>query len=496
MHDARPAPSWTRGRVWRFPPSVCNLTTSPPKKRRTANTKRGKQLLFAASGKKRRGRPPINPDGRTNKRQRSDSTSSSPKPSAAAKKSGSSTASGRIRRVDMGCSGHIVDECVARLAPLDGLPLICSFTSEAAKRAGLTDAQRLLLNQVELFVLPPHHASNDAKEGAVGLRDRNTLASTSGCHHVLLNSVEDVGRDVLLLNSEHLVSCRLVRGRESRVLQGLVGGDNSNLVRYCRYVAAVYSMVDRDGYVAFDDSPGEFCVTLTWQCLFRRLFFSFYSNKKQIIVTFVIGSNDTLAARPEVTGEYVTPDDVDAVAILDRPMPGLEVEAPDAPSPEKPPASSSGTLTRSPGAPETAPAEKMATAVRLEEKPSKSQLAALPEVPAVVDAAAAAGAGASAGSDSTAEGAPPAPEGSQQPPARALPQDAPRPQGAGNAVGKIEETASVGPQNKNSSSAEPPACAPAQDTQSGSRGPIASSSADEMETDHGTSGFPAKTKGL
>ncbi|EJK46515.1 hypothetical protein THAOC_34810, partial [Thalassiosira oceanica] len=245
-----------------------------------------------------------------------------------------------------------------------------------------------------------------------------------------------------------------------------------------------------------------------------------------------------------VPGEYVTPDDVDAVAILDRPMPGLEVEAPDAPPQEETPAPS-GTLTLPPRALGTAPAEKMATAVRLE-KPIGSQLVALPRAPDKIDAAAV-GAGASSGPKLTTDGVPsdygkwwlssdprayspnpsePLPDGDvfkgllekywkpNKPPSgrvgksvmraalnkekkrrqrmmakafhdyrRALPQDAPR--ACAPAIGKADETAPV--ESQDSSAVYPPARAPPQDAPisvPGARGHIASSPADEVDTRH------------
>ena len=85
--------------------------------------------------------------------------------------------------------------------------------------------------------------------------------------------------------SEHLVTCKLIKFKDTKSIQSVLEGDNKNLNQYCQYVAALYSM--KNGKV--EQEIGESTVVV-W------------------------------GDSPTVQEEYSMPNDIDVEKVLDKPL--------------------------------------------------------------------------------------------------------------------------------------------------------------------------------
>jgi len=248
----------------------------------SGKSKRGMQL----KNKKKRGRPfGGGKPGSATKRQKAGAESTT---------TASRSSHKEIKFGDMGCKMHM-EEGGAQfcLGPLDGLPFLCSFLQEESK--GLLTAQKLLLQQIELFTIYPKLLESEklnAPPQSVGIRCRNCIANKNGCCFMKLSSANDISRDVLLMSTEHVVGCRFMKNRDVKVIQGVKEGGISPLVRYCNMISKLYclkdSKVGSKVGVIWGDSPKT------------------------------------------VSGGYCMPSDVKVNSLLVAPMPNLEAEPPTA----------------------------------------------------------------------------------------------------------------------------------------------------------------------
>ena len=216
-------------------------------------SKRGRQLM---AGGKKRGRSAAGTKPTTTttaKRQKASKTAPSKR-----------SEHKEIKYGNMGCKLASVDDSVFLLAPIDGIPFLSSFSREASKN--LTPSEKLLLQQIELFTL---HSKliESAKLGAppqsVGIRCRSCIANressdTRGCCFMKLSSVSNLSRDVLLMAMEHVVSCRLIKAKDVKVIKEVKDGGSGELKEYCNLISKLYSLDDSKegkGGVVWGDSP-------------------------------------------------------------------------------------------------------------------------------------------------------------------------------------------------------------------------------------------------
>lgn len=195
---------------------------------------------------------------------------------------------------NMNCQTHVEEGVPFTVAPLDGLPFIPSFASEVAKQK-LHPSEKFVLQQLELFTVPSNlrrtsstsslvtmaAAKDGSGAGFVGMRCRNCIADIkNGCCFMKVSSVASIAQDVMLMASEHIVSCRFMKVKDVKVVQeclkrhgagagdGEETGGNSWLGDYCKHVARLYSLESSSkgtggGGVIWGQSPkvpaGEYC---------------------------------------------------------------------------------------------------------------------------------------------------------------------------------------------------------------------------------------------
>lgn len=202
-----------------------------------------------------------------------------------------------IKYGDMGCKMHNEEGAQFCLGPLDGLPFLGSFTREEAKK--LHPSEKFVLQQLELFTMSPDlmkSANMNGPPQSVGLRCRNSIVDTNGCCFMKLSSVSNIARDVLLMAKEHLVSYRLMKAKDVKLVNEFLkrseehGGPLAH--GYCNVIAKLY------------------CLEVS------------KTDKSSVV----------WGESPKVTGEYSCPAEVDLSFVLGKSMPDLEVESPSPPS--------------------------------------------------------------------------------------------------------------------------------------------------------------------
>lgn len=146
------------------------------------------------------------------------------------------------------------------LPPLDGIPLVSCFSLKESTK--LHSSYQTLLDQLEFFSLFPKLTKSVDDEfisQSVGVRCQNCNASTSGCCFRKLSSVSSIANDVVLMGIQHLVSCSCTEIYVKEELKTLTTKDADNLTDYCKLIAKLYSMVDKQGKsssaVVWGDSP-------------------------------------------------------------------------------------------------------------------------------------------------------------------------------------------------------------------------------------------------
>jgi hypothetical protein len=137
---------------------------------------------------------------------------------------------------------------LAQLAPLDGVPLVSSITSEESKK--LTPPLQLLLQQLEFFNMSSVRLPSDEKTkfppNAVGMRCQNCVSNTNGCGYVQLTSIKSLPSDLLAMASDHLIYCKCTKPDVRNKLKecNLLGLGFSPLTKYCELIAKVYGLED------------------------------------------------------------------------------------------------------------------------------------------------------------------------------------------------------------------------------------------------------------
>lgn len=158
---------------------------------------------------------------------------------------------------DQGCTIMVEQDYgkLFRVAPLDGLPFISTFSREAAKK--LHPSEKFLLQQLELFTISPELMSSvnmKAPAQAVGLRCRNCIAQKDGCCFMKLSSVSSTPRDVLLMAREHVMRhCKFMKAKDQKIVQELKG-EAGVFGKYCNLVAKLYNLKDGIDGVVLGDS--------------------------------------------------------------------------------------------------------------------------------------------------------------------------------------------------------------------------------------------------
>ena len=145
----------------------------------------------------------------------------------------------------MGCKMHNEFGRIFCVAPLDGIPFLSSFSKDEKKK--LLSPEILLLQQLELFTITPELMKSiklNAPPQSVGIRCRNCLADQDGCCFMKLASVSYMPHNLLLMAREHVVSCRFVKPKDSKVLSQLKVGNHVRLARFCEWLANIYSLED------------------------------------------------------------------------------------------------------------------------------------------------------------------------------------------------------------------------------------------------------------
>jgi len=162
-----------------------------------------------------------------------------------------------IKYGDQGCTIMVEQDYgkLFRVAPLDGLPFINTFSREAAKK--LHPSEKFLLQQLELFTISPELMSSvnmKAPAQAVGLRCRNCIAQKDGCCFMKLSSVTNTPRDVLLMAREHVMRhCKFMKAKDQKIVQELKG-EAGAFGQYCNFVAKLYNLKDGIDGVVLGDS--------------------------------------------------------------------------------------------------------------------------------------------------------------------------------------------------------------------------------------------------
>lgn len=219
---------------------------------RYEKTKRGKQL----AGKKKRGR---------HAGAKTSSDSATKKEKAPTKRKSKKVQQARskheeIKYGDMGCKLMVEEEGghIFRVAPLDGLSFLTTFSREASKK--LSPSEKYTLQQLELFTLTQYpelmeSVKMKAPPQAVGIRCRNCIAEKNGCCFMKISSVKNLAHDVLLMVTEHVTNCKFMKARDAKVIQEIINEEHG-LGKYCTLLAKLYCLEDsKSGGVVFGDSP-------------------------------------------------------------------------------------------------------------------------------------------------------------------------------------------------------------------------------------------------
>jgi hypothetical protein len=165
-----------------------------------------------------------------------------------------------IKYGNMGCKIHNEHERLFCVAPLDGIPFLCSFSKEEKKK--LHSSEILLLQQLELFTITPElmkSTNMNAPPQSVGIRCRNCIADQNGCCFLKVSSVSKLPHNLLLMAKEHVMSCQFLRPKDLKVLE-LQDGRQGRLTTYCKWLARLYSLEDSanggfDTGVVWGESP-------------------------------------------------------------------------------------------------------------------------------------------------------------------------------------------------------------------------------------------------
>ena len=255
-------------------------------KYRAEKTKRGRQIM--SLGRKRRGRPFEGRNNEAIKRRRSveiaepDSKNTPPRSSHK-----------DIKYGDMGCKVHNEHGQMVHVAPLDGIPFLSSFSKDSSEL--LHSAVRLSLQQLELFTLSPELMKSAKMNGyprSVGIRCRGCIADRNGCCFIRLSSVGSMFRELHLMVTKHLFSCRYMSAKDAKAIQEWMEVDPKPIADFCRWIARLYSMED--------SSSGGVDSCVVW------------------------------GDSPKVLGGYCFPADVNIGSLLGEPIPELEEDAPSA----------------------------------------------------------------------------------------------------------------------------------------------------------------------
>ncbi|KAL7553692.1 hypothetical protein ACHAWF_017012, partial [Thalassiosira exigua] len=205
-------------------------------------SKRGIELT---GSKKRRGRP-AGAKATVAKRQKS------VKATDIAKRMSFKSQHKEIKYGNMGCKIYNEDSGARfLLAPLDGIPFLTSFSRKASEK--LCKSAKFLLQQIELFC-------NESTGQSVGIRCRNCIADKECCF-MRLSFVGNLSRDVLLIATEHVVSCKFMKAKDVKIIQEVLSGlDANGLATYCHWIAKLYCLRDskddiKSTRVFWGDSP-------------------------------------------------------------------------------------------------------------------------------------------------------------------------------------------------------------------------------------------------
>ena len=161
----------------------------------------------------------------------------------------------------MGCKMHNEHESYFRVAPLDGIPFLSSFSKDEKKK--LNPSEILLLQQLELFTISSELMKlsnmNNAPTQTVGIRCRNCIADKNGCCFIKLSSVSNMSQNLLLMANEHVKRCQFLTAKDLKVLE-MHDGEEGRLANYCNWLAKLYSLKDSsiggfDTGVVWGESP-------------------------------------------------------------------------------------------------------------------------------------------------------------------------------------------------------------------------------------------------
>jgi len=145
---------------------------------------------------------------------------------------------------------------LAPSAPLDGIPLIASFTSEESKK--LSPVFQHILQQVEFFNLSSLTLSQHEKErhsnAAVGLRCQHCVSNKNGCGYIELSSVKELPSDIVSICKDHLIYCKSIDESIGSKLR-LNAGEPHQLHKYCEHIVKLYGLQDSNGTVVWGTCP-------------------------------------------------------------------------------------------------------------------------------------------------------------------------------------------------------------------------------------------------
>jgi hypothetical protein len=133
-------------------------------------------------------------------------------------------------------------------APLDGVPLVSSITSEESKKLPLP--LQTLLQQVEFFnlsslKLAPDEIMKEPTLNAVGMRCQNCLTNHHGCGYIPLTSVKELPSDLLAMATDHIINCRFTKTLVRNTLKDYVTADKDKhaaLKKYCQLISKLYGL--------------------------------------------------------------------------------------------------------------------------------------------------------------------------------------------------------------------------------------------------------------
>lgn len=147
-------------------------------------------------------------------------------------------------------------------APLDGVPLVSSLSSDRSKK--LSPPLQSLLQQVEFFNLSSLIVASGEKASppeSVGIRCQNCVSSPDGCGFIRMTSTRELQSDLLSMSADHLEYCRCTDQSVRSELKDLKNhmADSRPFSEYCQLIRKMYgledSIVDNDSVVVWGECP-------------------------------------------------------------------------------------------------------------------------------------------------------------------------------------------------------------------------------------------------